>query len=79
MPPSSTKPDFEKALADLEKIVEAMEDGELPLEDALKAFEKGVKLTRDCQKALQLAEQKVTQLTQGENGISQEVPFSLDD
>lgn len=79
MPPSSTKPDFEKALADLEKIVEAMEDGELPLEDALKAFEKGVKLTRDCQKALQLAEQKVTQLTHGENGISQEVPFSLDD
>lgn len=51
--------DFEKALADLETLVSSMEEGELSLEESLKAFEKGIKLTRDCQTALKTAEQKV--------------------
>lgn len=51
--------DFEKALADLETLVSSMEEGELSLEESLKAFEKGIKLTRDCQGALKTAEQKV--------------------
>jgi exodeoxyribonuclease VII small subunit len=50
---------FEKALENLEEIVSSMENGELTLEDSLKAFEKGIKLTRECQGALRDAEQKV--------------------
>ena len=51
--------DFEAALEQLEELVASMEDGELSLEDSLKAFEKGIKLTRECQTALKNAEQKV--------------------
>ena len=58
-------PDLEKSLADLENIVQQLEAGDLPLEDALKQFEKGVKLTRDCQTALQAAEQRVKVLLDG--------------
>lgn len=57
---------FEKTLEQLETLVEEMETGELSLEESLKAFEKGIKLTRDCQQALQNAEQKV-QLLMSEN------------
>lgn len=52
-------PNLEASLARLETLVESMESGELPLEEALKAFEQGVKLTRECQQALSQAEQKV--------------------
>jgi exodeoxyribonuclease VII small subunit len=55
--------DFETALRDLETLVEQLESAELPLEESLKAFEKGVALTRHCQSALQAAELKVKQLT----------------
>lgn len=51
--------DFEKALEELESLVEKMEQGDLGLEDSLKYFERGVALTRACQKALTEAEQKV--------------------
>lgn len=54
--------DFEKALDQLEALVEQMEGGELTLEASLKAFEKGVTLTRECQEALNQAEQKVQML-----------------
>lgn len=50
---------FEKALDQLEELVEDMENGDLTLEESLKSFEKGIKLTRDCQTALSQAEQKV--------------------
>ena len=50
---------FEKALENLEELVSSMENGELSLEDSLKAFERGIKLTRECQTALKEAEQKV--------------------
>ena len=54
---------FEKALAELEQLVETMEKGDLTLEESLKQFERGVSLTRACQKALAEAEQKVRILT----------------
>ena len=57
--PKAKKIDFEASLEQLEKLVEDMEDGELSLEDSLSAFEKGIKLTRECQQALAEAEQKV--------------------
>ena len=56
----SSKTNFETQLTELESIVEQLEAGELPLEDALKVFEKGVKLSRQCQQLLSEAEQKVT-------------------
>jgi exodeoxyribonuclease VII small subunit len=52
-------PDFEQALAELEAVVERLEHGELPLEEALKQFERGIGLARACQDALKQAEQKV--------------------
>ena len=50
---------LEKSLSKLEKIVDELEAGELPLETAMKKFEEGVKLTRTCQSFLKDAEQKV--------------------
>jgi exodeoxyribonuclease VII small subunit len=52
-------PDFEVAMRDLEELVERLEQGDLPLEESLTAFERGVMLTRACQTALKEAEQKV--------------------
>jgi exodeoxyribonuclease VII small subunit len=51
--------DLEKALAELEDIVDQLEAGDLPLEKSLKQFERGVKLSRECQSALKEAEQRV--------------------
>jgi exodeoxyribonuclease VII small subunit len=56
--------DFEQALGELEALVERLEHGELPLEDALRQFERGVELARHCQAALKQAEQKVEILLQ---------------
>ena len=67
--------DFEKALDQLEQLVEKMEEGELSLEDSLKAFEKGINLTRDCQGALNEAQQKVELLLE-ENGELSSEPFA---
>lgn len=56
---SSKKFNLEKALSDLEALVDELESGDLPLEKAMKKFEEGIKLTRGCQTALKDAEQKV--------------------
>ena len=56
---NSKGPDFEQALSELEGLVERLERGDLPLDEALKAFERGVALTRHCQACLQAAQQKV--------------------
>lgn len=66
---------FEDALEELEDLVSSMEDGELSLEDSLKAFEKGIKLTRECQTALKKAEQKV-QVLLNENGDTEDLELS---
>jgi exodeoxyribonuclease VII small subunit len=69
--------DFEAALAKLEELVTAMEEGELSLEESLQAFEKGIKLTRECQAALQKAEQKV-QILVSEDGTTAPMEFATD-
>ena len=71
-------PDFETAHAELEELVEKMEQGELNLDESLKQFERGVLLTRVCQKALQEAEQKVQILLEKDGQTSLE-PFDSDD
>ncbi len=68
---------FEKALAELEGIVAAMEAGQLPLQDALDAYKRGVALLRQCQETLTAAEQQIRVLDA--NGLrdfdaTQEVP-----
>ena len=65
---------FEESLANLESLVSAMEDGELSLEESLQAFEKGIRLTRECQAALQKAEQTV-QILIDENGNPEPISF----
>jgi len=69
-------PDFEKALTELEQIVERMEQGELSLDESLKQFERGIALTRSCQTALQQAEQKVEILLRKSGGAE---PFVTDE
>lgn len=59
---------LEKALADLESLVEELEGGDLPLDKAMKKFEEGIKLTRGCQAALKDAEQKVEILLKSAGG-----------
>lgn len=68
MADKSAEFDFEKSLQELEKLVEAMERGDLTLEESLKRFEQGIALTRACQQALAKAEQKVQILTQNSAG-----------
>ena len=65
---------FEASLKKLEGLVEQMESGELSLEASLKIFEEGIKLTRECQKALKEVEQKVSLLME-KNG---EQPYETD-
>ena len=69
--------DFEKKLNRLEDIVTAMESGKMSLEDSLKSFEEGVKLTRLCQEKLAKAEQKVQVLIEEQGKISLQ-EFDLD-
>ncbi len=60
--PRRQRIDLEKALSELEEIVTQIEAGDLPLEKSLKQFERGIRLSRDCQSALQDAEQRVQAL-----------------
>lgn len=77
--PQSTKPfDFESSLRELEQLVEKMEQGDLSLEQSLQDFERGIKLTRHCQQALQEAEQKVAILLQ-KNAEAELTPFNPED
>lgn len=75
---SSTKPfNLEKSLADLEKLVEELESGDLPLDKAMKKFEAGIKLTRGCQAALKDAERQVEILLKSAGGEALEA-FEID-
>ncbi len=75
---NTTAPGFEKALQELEELVEKMEQGELSLEDSLQHFEKGVQLSRSCQQALKEAEQKV-EILMKKNDQEDIVPFDSED
>ena len=70
------KENFEEALQKLEAIVAKMEEGDLPLEEALKAFEEGVKLAKFCTSKLDEAERKVEKLIRDQAGKIQTTPFS---
>ncbi len=75
MPRKKTTTLFEGSLAELEQLVAQLEQGDISLEESLKAFERGVNLTRTCQKALQEAEQKVQILIE-KNGTQTLEPFT---
>ncbi len=70
---------FEKSLEELEILFHDLEQGELSLEQSLTAFERGVKLTRECQQALKTAEQRVEQLVENSDGTLETRPFSPDE
>ncbi|MEE9120029.1 MAG: exodeoxyribonuclease VII small subunit [Syntrophobacteria bacterium] len=70
------KEKFEEVLHKLEAIVAQMEEGDLPLEETLKAFEEGVKLARFCANKLDEAERKVEKLMRDQAGKLQTTPFS---
>jgi exodeoxyribonuclease VII small subunit len=84
-PPASAEQtaasDFERSLAELEAIVEKLEQGDLSLDESLRHFERGVQLTRVCQSALKQAEQKVEILLR-KSGASEQfeaAPFAAED
>ncbi len=75
---STKAPGFEQSLKELESLVEKMEQGDLSLEDSLSHFERGVQLSRACQKALKEAEQKV-EILMKKNGQDEITAFDSED
>lgn len=69
------KQTYEDALAALEAIVDALERGDLSLEDALKRFEEGIRLSKYCAKTLDETEKRITVLLEDETGAAHESPF----
>lgn len=70
--------DFNKGLNELEDIVNKMESGDLTLDDSIKYFEKGIELSKKCQKALNEANERVVKLTK-EDDYKNETSFDIDD
>ncbi len=66
---------FDTALSRLEATVQSLEKGDLPLEEALKVFEEGVRLSKSCLKTLEETERKVEMLTEGKDGKMKRQPF----
>lgn len=70
-------PGFEESMLRLEQIVQKLERGDVPLEDAMKLFEEGTKLAKSCDGMLNKAEKKVVLLTKGADGAPVETEFDL--
>ena len=70
--------DFEAALEELEGLVERMEEGDLSLEESLKTYERGIALSRACQKSLDAAEQRI-QILSEKDGTADLEDFQADD
>lgn len=70
--------DFEAALEELEGLVERMEEGALSLEESLKTYERGIELSRVCQKSLDAAEQRIQILTE-KDGATEVQDFQAED
>jgi exodeoxyribonuclease VII small subunit len=70
---------FEQAMARLEAIVTELEKGDLPLDESLKIFEEGIRLSKNCLKVLEEAERKIEVLVQDKNGKKQLRAFSSGD
>jgi exodeoxyribonuclease VII small subunit len=73
--PPAKKPEFERSLTRLEEIVKRLENANLSLDDAMKLFEEGVSLSRDCQKQLEEAEGRVEILMKKAGGEMVAQPF----
>lgn len=63
---------FEKNMENLEKIVQELENGDLNLDDSIKKFEEGMKISKECNKILEDAEKKITVLINNNNNITEE-------
>ena len=66
---------FEESMKDLESIVQELESGKLDLDNSMKKFEEGMKISKDCSNYLEKAEKKITLLVQGANGEVAEEKF----
>lgn len=75
---SSKSVDFERALDELEKLVERMEAGDLSLEESLKLYERGIELSKACQKALDAADKRIRILSE-QDGKSELEAFETDE
>ena len=78
-PEPAKKPDFEKSLGRLEEVVRRLESPQLSLDDAMKLFEEGVELSRECQKQLEEAEGRVEILLKKADGKVAAEPFEPED
>jgi exodeoxyribonuclease VII small subunit len=79
LPETPPKGDFEKSLARLEEVVKRLENTDLSLDEAMKLFEEGVKLSRECQKQLEEAEGRVEILLKKADGKIVAQPFDSPD
>ena len=77
--PNDKPLNLEQSLEALEALIEELESGELPLEQAMQKFEQGIKLTRSCQAALKDAEQRVEILLKNAGGEEALEEFEVDD
>ncbi|MBR6413769.1 MAG: exodeoxyribonuclease VII small subunit [Oscillospiraceae bacterium] len=77
--PKTKSQSFEASLERLEQIVHRLEDGAVPLEEAMKLFQEGTALAASCGKLLDQAELEVVKLTRDSNGRLEEVPFAHED
>jgi exodeoxyribonuclease VII small subunit len=68
---------FEAALAELERVVAALEQGEVPLEESIALYGRGAELRAHCQKKLEEAEARVAQITEGPDGRLQAKPVEI--
>ena len=73
------EPRFEETFAELEALVHRLEEGELPLEDSLRAFERGMALVRTLSERLAAIEQRVEVLVRGADGTPERRPLPADD
>ena len=72
------KKSFEEQIAELEQIINELENGNLNLDDSVAKFEEGIKISKECNKMLENAEKKITILLNGENGEVQEDNFTAE-
>ena len=72
-------PGFEEQLTQLEKVVEKLERGELSLEESVRLFEQGTKLSESCRRELEKAEGRVQVLVEGRNGAMRAAAMDLDE
>lgn len=74
-PPDAQRMSFEQALAELERIVQDLERGQLDLEAAIQAYERGTALKEHCQRKLQEAQLRVEKITLGADGSARTEPM----